>query len=134
MFSFGIPCQTPDWLKETRVWQIQTKTKNYWNLFSTNSNGQSSVIFLGQSNEQICPVEHQEGLFLWKCLSPEWLLSILYYLLLTYYLEKITALNQVNDLIPLCSFPWSLLFLKWEFTRYACVHIYKNYHIRELQF
>ena len=41
--------------------------------FSTYSNGQSSGRFLCQSNEQICPVEHQEGSFPWKSLSPEWL-------------------------------------------------------------
>ena len=42
-------------------------------IFSTNSNGQSSGRFLCQSNEQICPVEEQEGSFPWKSLSPEWL-------------------------------------------------------------
>ena len=42
-------------------------------IFSTNSNGQSSGRFWGQFNEKICPVEDQEGSFLWKSLSPEWL-------------------------------------------------------------
>ena len=43
------------------------------NFFSTNSNGLSSGRFLGHSNEQICPLEDQEGSFPWKNLSPEWL-------------------------------------------------------------
>ena len=29
--------------------------------------------FLGHSNEQICPVEDQEGSFPWMSQSPEWL-------------------------------------------------------------
>ena len=45
-------------------------------IFSTNSNGQSSGRFWGQFNEKICPVEDQEGSFLWKSLSPEWLPNV----------------------------------------------------------
>ena len=58
------------------LWSVQWKISESVqckNFFSTNSIGQSSGRFLGQSNEQICPVEDQEGSFLWKSLSPEWL-------------------------------------------------------------
>ena len=58
------------------LWSVQWKISESVqckNFFSTNSIGQSSGRFLGQSNEQICPVEDQEGSFPWKSLSPEWL-------------------------------------------------------------
>ena len=48
--------------------------------------------FGGQSNEQFCPVEDQEGSFSWKSWSSEWLPLTLY---LKYFCSQYIVLNQV---------------------------------------